>query len=165
MLFLEFTVHGEVTQQHHRRVVGIQDLPKGATTTEVILSSNNKWHVGHTAWSCLPKRLLQPSVTATFDIFIETLQPWERDLFCHHILHADPYTIRLDTQVELRVVSDGSAHPPYVASFGWMSSTHHGERAAEGMGLVRGRLLYSYRAEAARMLSALRFLIRIKEFT
>ncbi|KAI2499830.1 hypothetical protein MHU86_14647 [Fragilaria crotonensis] len=51
-----------------------------------------------------------------------------------------------------------------MASFGWMMSNKEGERMAQGMGPVRGRSLHSYRAEATGMLSALRFLIRIREF-
>jgi hypothetical protein len=44
-------------------------------------------------------------------------------------------------------------------------SSLDGQRLAYGMGPARGRTLHSYRAEAYGMLSLLRFLLRIKEFT
>jgi hypothetical protein len=98
-------------------------------------------------------------------MYVDTLVSWEKDLLQHQTLFADALTICWSAQVDLRVVSDGSAPPPSIASFGWMMSTKDGERAAQRMGPVRGRSLHSCQAEATGMLSALRFLFRIREFS
>ena len=71
----------------------------------------------------------------------------------------------LNTHQKFRAVSDGSVLSTGEASYGWILSTHRGERVAEGMGPARGRIVHSYRAEACGILLFLRFLIRISNFT
>ena len=50
-------------------------------------------------------------------------------------------------------------------AFGWSVSTYLEERAASGMGPSRGAVMDSYRAECSGLLSILRFLIRLSEFS
>ena len=61
--------------------------------------------------------------------------------------------------------SDGSEKYGTDGAFGWMISNAVGERAAAGMGPSRGWRMDSYRAECSGMLSLLRFLIRVGEYT
>jgi hypothetical protein len=103
--------------------------------------------------------------TETFDAFVDTLEPWERDLLSHLTLELDPFSICLDTHRKFRAVSGGSVLPTGNASFGWILSTQRGDRVAEGMGPARGFQVHSYRAEACGILSFLRFLIRIGNYT
>ena len=153
-----------ISEQYPLREVSFNQLPKEVTPAEIRHKTSGAWEVsGHLAPYRYPSPV-PPSRVATFDMYVDTLDPWEKDLLQHHTLFADAFTICWTAQVNLRVVSDGSAHPPSKASFGWMMSNREGERAAQGMGPVRGRTLHSYRAEATGMLSALRFLIRLREF-
>ena len=135
-----------------------------ATPGEISETRNGCWKVESIARPYRRPPSRPPSTVATFDMYVDTLDAWERDLLQHHTLYTDAYSICWSAQMQLRVVSDGSALPPSIASFGWMMSNKDGERLAQGMGPVRGRTLHSYRAEATGMLSALRFLIRLKEF-
>ena len=142
----------------------LQTITTQGDPAELKYTTSGVWKVsGKVAPYKAPTPTL-PSTVATFDMYVDTLEPWEKDLLQHHTLFADAFTICWTAQVNLRVVSDGSAHPPSKASFGWMMSNREGERTAQGMGPVRGRSLHSYRAEATGMLSALRFLIRLREF-
>jgi hypothetical protein len=61
--------------------------------------------------------------------------------------------------------SDGSVRYNGHCSFGWVLSTDIGERVATGIGPVRGPPPTSYHAEACAMLSFLRFMIRLAEYT
>ena len=87
--------------------------------------------------------------TATFEAYLDTLDPWEIDILRHVTMDVDPFTLCLETQTNFRAVSDGSALPTGSASFGWILSTRQGERLATGMGPVRGMTVHSYRAEAS----------------
>jgi hypothetical protein len=71
-------------------------------------------------------------------------------------------TLSLCTSSLRNIVSCSSVRG---CAYGWILSTHRGERVAEGMGPARGRRVHSYRAEACGILSFLRFLIRISNFT
>jgi hypothetical protein len=91
---------------------------------------------------------------ATFDAFVDTLEPWKRDLLSHLTLELDP-----------RAVIYGSVLSTGNASYRWILSTQRGDRIAEGMGPARGCQVHSYRAKACGILSFLRFLIRIGNLT
>ncbi len=77
----------------------------------------------------------------------------------------DPYSLCLELAQGFRAVSDGSVKFHTHGSFGWVLSSLDGQRLAHGMGPARGRTPHSYRAEAYGLLSLLRFLRRIKEYT
>jgi hypothetical protein len=70
-----------------------------------------------------------------------------------------------EAQHKFQAVSDGSVLPMESASFRWILSSQQGEPLAASMGPVRGRTVYSYRAEAYGMLNFLRFLIHIGRCT
>ncbi len=113
----------------------------------------------------MKKPTIPTSATATFDLFINTLDPWETELLRQTTLNVDPYSVCLALTPGFRAVSDGSVSRKHHGLFGWVVSSLDGERLAVGMGPVRGRRPQSFRAEAYGLLSLLRFLIRIKEFT
>ena len=62
-------------------------------------------------------------------------------------------------------MSDGSVRHVTHGAFGWALSSGSGTRLAYGMGPASGRKPTSYRAEAYGLLSLLRFLIRLREFS
>ena len=106
-----------------------------------------------------------PITYGTFEEFIDTLEPWEKDLLQHHDLSPDPHTVSLELQTQFFAGSDGSEKYGDQGAFGWAISTAFGERMAHGMGPARGRRMDSYRAECTGLLSILRFLIRLSQYT
>jgi hypothetical protein len=148
--------------QHHRTYA---QLPERARPAEVEFGGDGRWLLrGQPLRSCsIPT--IPTSATATFDLFINTLDPWETELLRQITLTVDPYSVCLALTPGFRAVSDGSVSRQHHGSFGWVVSSSGGERLAVGMGPVRGRRPHSFRAEAYGLLSLLRFLIRIKEFT
>ncbi|KAI2498549.1 hypothetical protein MHU86_15945 [Fragilaria crotonensis] len=107
----------------------------------------------------------RPLPVATFDDYVQQLDAWEVDLLRHTDLFVDPYTACLELHQGFEAGSDGSEKYGTDGSFGWMISTSQGERVATGMGPSRGYVMDSYRAECSGMLSILRFLLRLSEYT
>ena len=108
---------------------------------------------------------IRPDQATTFALFIDTLQPWEIDVLRLTTLNADPHALCLALSHGLRAASDGSVRFLTQGAFGWVLTTDQGVQAATGMGPARGPRPSSYRAEGYGLLSILRFLIRLKEFT
>ena len=77
----------------------------------------------------------------------------------------DPYATWHALVQGIRAVSDGSVQHDNHGAFGWTLSSDRGERLAFGKGPVRGLNLTPFRAEEVGLLSLLRFLIRIAEYT
>ena len=141
-------------------------LPPRARPAEVHASFlHSKWKLLGTPSPHFRRSFIPPSATATFDLYVNTLEPWEIDLLRQVTLEVDPYSLCLELTPGFRAVSDGSAKFQTTGSFGWVISTSDGQRLAYGMGPARGRTIHSYRAEAYGLLSLLRFLVRIKEYT
>ena len=165
--YTEYLVHlrTKETRKEIRKEVSFEHISAEATPVEVRSTLGNTWKLHGTHWSLKPQDTYPLSAAATFNTFIESLPAWEKDILQHITMFVDPFTVSVETQRGFRAVSDGSANPPFQASYGWMMSTRSGERAVQGMGPVRGRVLHSYRAEATGLLSVLRFLIRLREFT
>ena len=105
------------------------------------------------------------STTAKFDKFIDQLDAWEVDLLQHTTLGVDPYAACWTLMHGFRAVSDGSVRHQTQGAFGWSLCSDLGERVATGMGPARGPCPTSYCAEAVGMLSVLRLLIRLSEYT
>jgi hypothetical protein len=80
-------------------------------------------------------------------------------------MHVDPNALCEALSHGFRAASDGSVRFMTQGAFGWVPSTDHGVQAATGMGPARGPRPSSYRSEAYGVLSILRFLVRIAEFT
>ncbi|KAI2494585.1 hypothetical protein MHU86_19955 [Fragilaria crotonensis] len=167
--------HGGGYQVHRLRSSGrLQDrqwiqeraqLPQQSVPVELYNDAAGSWKILSPTFSIVTPHTISQSATATFDAYIETLESWEIDLLRHLTLDIDPYSICLEAHQHFRAVSDGSVLSNGNASFGWILSNRRGERVAEGMGPARGRRVHSYRAEACGLLSFLRFLIRIANFT
>lgn len=136
-----------------------------ARPAEVEFGSDGRWKLQGQPSASLRIPPPPPSATATFDLFVQTLDPWETDLLRQTILNFDPFSLCLELTSGIRAVSDGSVIATHHGSFGWVLSSLNGERLAFGRGPVRGRMPHSFRAEAYALLSLLRFLIRVKEFT
>jgi hypothetical protein len=78
----------------------------------------------------------------------------------------DPFSLCLELTPGFRAAIDGSVTRTQLhGSFGWIVSSLSGDRLATGMGPARGRSPHSFRAEVFGVLSFLRFLLRIKEYT
>ena len=104
-------------------------------------------------------------VPESFPEYVDSLPAWEVDLLRHTELFVDPRMTCFSLQPQFFAGCDGSSKFGTHGAFGWTISTHLEERAATGMGPSRGEAMDSYRAECSGMLSFLRFLIRLAEFT
>ena len=104
-------------------------------------------------------------ITETFEAFIQTLEPWEEELLQHTQMKVDPNTLCNMLSHGIEAASDGSVRFETQGAFGWMLSNDPGERLASGMGPARGYRPTSYRAEGYGILSLLRFLIQVSEYT
>jgi hypothetical protein len=140
-------------------------LPNRARPSEVEMTSSGLWRLHGEPSTVLRVPSVLPSATATFDLFIGTLEPWETELLQHVHLSVDPFSLCLELTPGFRAVSDGSVTTQLHGSFGWIVSSLNGDRLATGMGPALGRSPHSFRAEAYGLLSFLRFLLRIKEYT
>ncbi len=77
----------------------------------------------------------------------------------------DPFTVCAKHETGFLAGSDGSEKYGTDGAFGWAVSTIDGGRTAWGMGPSRGLRMDSYRAEWSGMLSLLRFLVRLGDYT
>ena len=121
------------------------------------------------AWKLLKRTVMvTPSprpLASTFPEFIDSLPPWEVDLLRHSTLFVDPRMTCFSLEPQFFAGCDGSAKYGTQGAYGWSLCTCREERAATGMGPSRGAVMDSYRAECSGLLSILRFLIRLAEFT
>jgi ribonuclease HI len=101
----------------------------------------------------------------TFSEFIQTLDEWESELLQYVEMDNDPFEFCVALQPYRRAVTDGLVRRRNHGAYGWTIRNEHGQRVASGMGPASGSSPTSYRAEAYGMLSILRFLIRIAEYT
>jgi hypothetical protein len=115
------------------------------------------------------KNPIPPPVASTFATLVSRLPKWEAELLSHVEFAEDPHMVTEALSHGLRAASDGSSWPLDIGrqgSYGWIMTTDDpNERAVRGMGVVRGADPDSYRAEAYGMLTQIRFLIRLAEFT
>ena len=151
--------------QFSKVAIPFESLPLDSQPVEVSPTDNSEWWQVKTVQRPpipLPHRM---PITATFADFVDTLAPWEIDLLRHTTMHVDPYTLCDAMTPGVKGGSDGSVRYHTEGSFGWVISSEHGERVAQGKGPVRSPRPTSYRAEASGLLSLLRFLLRASEFT
>ena len=151
--------------KRRNQVMAWGDIPPNSVPIEVTPNDIKDWNIEQPSFPVMRAAIITMAATATFEAYIDTLDPWEIDILRHVTMDVDPFTLCLETQNNFRAVSDGSALPTGSASFGWILSTRQGERLAEGMGPVRGMKVHSYRAEASGVLAFLRFLVHIARFT
>ena len=120
-------------------------------------------------WRVLSSTLVNPStrtfIPPDYDDDVRSLAAWEIDLLQYAELYTDPFAICVALEQDFRAVSDGSVWFKSQGSFGWMLSTTLGERAASGMGPVRGAQQHPYRSEATGLLSLLLFMYHLAKFT
>ena len=144
------------------RTVTVKRLPKSAVPVDVE-------EYGDHDWKLLKKTqvLARPQVVLpqSFPDYIDSLPAWEVDLLRHTELFVDPRMTCFSLSPQFFAGCDGSAKFGTHGAFGWTISTYLEERAATGMGPSRGASIDSYRAECSGLLSILRFLIRLAEFT
>jgi hypothetical protein len=111
----------------------------------------------------------QPSpIITSFHQYIETLEPWERDLLCYHrqydiIDTTTTVAIAIATPGELDITSDGGAIQPYRGSYGWTISIQD-MILWEGKGYARGYPMDSDRSEPYGQLAAITFLLRYAQY-
>ena len=104
-----------------------------------------------------------PAKPTNFPDFCSQLDKWEKELLqgCG-ILIPEPELADLIQSCAFVVGSDGSA--PKRASWAWLLASKDGTYAVQATGIVKCHKPNSFRAESYAMLSALRFLIRFKEY-
>lgn len=124
---------------------------------------------GDSEWKLLKRTsILSPSLppfATTFSEFVNSLPPWDIDLLRHTVLFVDPRMTCFSLQPQFFAGCDGSAEFGNQGAFGWTVSTYLEEQAATGMGPSRGSVMDLYQAECSGLMSILRFLIRLAEFT
>jgi hypothetical protein len=140
-----------------------EDLPKHAVPATVESTTDPMvWRVLGTTSVKPPSSTFIPS---DYDDYVRSLESWEIDLLQYAELHTDPFAICVALENGFRAVSDGSVWFKSQGSFGWTLSTLLGERAASGMGPVRGAQQHPYRSEVTGLLSLLLFLYHLARFT
>ena len=139
-------------------------IPQRAEPVEVVMAGQQEWMIKHST-KVFPITIHRQQQVASFEDFLSTLQAWEYDLLRYSILFMDAFTISNDLSEVFVAGSDGSEKYGTDGAFGWMISNDSGERSAAGMGPSRGWKMDSYRAECSGLLSLLRFLIRLGEYT
>ena len=162
--FQVYNVDGNGRQigAQHERGIRYSDLHPEAHPAEVYESPDGMWTVK------MVTSLVEPDarpVYETFHGYTQTLLPWEADILQNVKLELEPAYICLDLQLYFYAGTDGSVKHGIHGSFGSSLSNPEGDRVATAMGPVRGAQLDSYRAECTGMLSLLRFLMRIAQYT
>ena len=142
--------------------VRYDDMPSRAQPAEVEENSRRRWKIlGTTQRLKLPR----PPRHTTFRQFLHSLDPWESDLLQHVRLNLDPRYTCFELHQYFYAGTDGSVKHNTEGAFGWVVATPEGERLAKGMGPSRSLHMDSYRAECSGMLSFLRFLVRLAEYS
>ena len=142
--------------------VRYNDMPSRAQPAEVEENSRRRWKIiGTTQRLILPR----PIRHTTFRHFLNSLDPWESDLLQHVRLTLDPRYTCFELHQYFYAGTDGSVKYNTEGAFGWVVATPEGERLVKGMGPSRSFHMDSYRAECSGMLSCLRFLIRLAEYS
>ena len=102
----------------------------------------------------------------TFSVYIQQLDQWEYDLLHDSLIHTDVFSISETIQNNPQIIaaSDGSVTSS-VGAYGWICSLPHGQRFATNHGPVFGRSPSFFCTEAYGLLSYLRFLYCVSQYT
>ena len=94
---------------------------------EVVASRFNpdNWSVNPAHHSVIEAPVLSAQA-ATFEAFVNTLDPWELDVLRTTTMHVDPNALCDALSHGLRAASDGSVRFMTQGAFGWALSTNHG---------------------------------------
>ena len=144
------------------RTITVNIMPSSAVLVEVEEYGDDAWKLVKRTQVQMPSNLPFP---ATFSEYVDTLPAWEVDLLHHTVLFVDPKMTCFSLQPQFFAGCDGSAKFGTEGAYGWTICTHIEERAVTGMGPSRGAVVDSHRAECSGLLSILRFLIRLAEFS
>ena len=150
-----------------QRRASISDLPHQARPIEVRKSPHEEsWMICQNRHALIPPPhplTLRPD---TFDAYVQTMDEWERELLQFVDLRMDPFEFCVELQPLFKAACDGSVRLiSQQSAFGWSIRDERGTTVVQGMGPAPGSKPTSYRAEAYGMLSIMRFLIRIAEYT
>ena len=101
-----------------------------------------------------------------FNAYIQCLDQWEYYLLCNSIINTDVFHLSETIQNNPQIIaaSDRSVSSS-VRSYGWICSLPHDQQLATNHGPVFNSLPSSFCAEAYGLLSYLKFLYRISQFT
>ena len=97
-------------------------LPELARPSEVVVDKQDYWRLHGIPSPTRRPPIVPPSATATFDLFIGTLEPWEEELLRHTTSQVDPCSLCLELTPGFRAVGDGSVKLQQHGSFGWVLS-------------------------------------------
>ena len=142
--------------------INYDTIPSQARPIDVHLQSDTTWTIVSESPTIAPAAVVSPH---NFLAHTATLEAWEYDLLRHTELYVDANMTVHELQPWFFAGCDGSAKYGTNGAYGWAISNPAGERAAVGMGPSRGLRMDSYRAECSGLLSLLRFLIQLGEFT
>ena len=148
------------------QIVDFEMIPAQATPVEIqqhIVS--DLWRIVSPGQTIIPQTASRPMEDMTFVEYMQSLDDWEVELLHDMEMEEDSFEFCVNLQPYQRAVSDGYVRHHNQGAFGWTICNEQGQRVAAGMGPASGSRPTSYRAEAYGMLSLLRFLIRIREYT
>jgi hypothetical protein len=144
-------------------VIRYQDIPSEAVPSTVVHEDDMCWRLVQKCQVIHSNNRLDWS---TFSSFIESLDPWEKDLLRNTRLRVDPASRGIGTSTQFLCGKRWIIKVPKARRI-WLGSEHifgranrHWQRAIE-----EEQLSDSYRAECSGMLAILRFLIRLAEYT
>ena len=101
-----------------------------------------------------------------FSTYIQRLDQWEYCLLCDTTINTDMFRLSdaIQNNPQIIAASDGSVTSSIGANR-WICSLPHGQRLATSHGPIFGSSPSSFRAEAYGLLSYLRFLYRVSQYT
>ena len=102
----------------------------------------------------------------TFDTYLQPLDQWEYHLLHDSTINTDVFCLSetFQTNPQIIAASDGSISSS-VGAYGWTCSLPHGQHLATNHGPVFRHLPSSFHAEAYGLLSYLRFLYQVSQYT
>ena len=102
----------------------------------------------------------------TFETYIQRLDQWEYQQLHHSTTNTDAFHLSETFQTNPKIIaaSDGSVSSS-IGAYRWTCSQPHGQHLATNHGPVFGRFPSSFLDEAYGLLSYLRFLYRVRQYT
>jgi len=157
-------IHQHIFLGDSRSASPVSSIPLTATPAQIRLTERSDWQLEGKVGSLY--RHPSGPIPGTFQAFLDSLDLWESSLFHSLQCHCDPFTmIEKFKTIGFKAASDGSVRYDTDGAFGWVLSLPNSERLATCSGPAMGANISSYRAEGYGMLSILRFIHRLFQYT
>ena len=175
VLYVRRPSDGQQYRQYHRQgpartfhrtaqIISHTDLPSNANPVDARRQFPVGYRVLHNETMELPPVIAVPSASS-FPEYVSHLDKWESELLQVSIVSSALTAITNSLDKGLIIVCDGSVNQYEAGSFGWVASTSDGTRLATCSGPARGSRLTSYRAEGYGVLSVVRFIYNMHQYT